>query len=291
MFGAAAYRLMPSMNRLVSSITTIRYHRSAVKVVHGDLQRLETEATLLHHEDAKDAPQKIRLTQSIELRDVSYRYPNITQDALSHVSFVIPKGHSVAFTGPSGAGKTTVVDVMLGLLFPTTGQVLVDGIDVHENLGSWQRQIGYIPQTIYLLDDTVRRNVTFGLADEKIDDARVWAALKDAQLEELIKQMPQGLDTSVGERGARISGGQRQRIGIARALYYDPQVLVFDEATSSLDMEMENEISKAIERLRKTKTLIIIAHRLSTVEKCEIKFTLKSGKIENVVHNLGTVDA
>lgn len=281
LFGAAAFRLMPSVNRILSSFANIRYHRSSVNVVHDDLKLWkEAEGQPL---SSSTGAGRLPFVQEIELRDVCFRYPGTHHEALCHVDIVIPRGAAAAFTGPSGAGKTTTIDVILGLLKPSSGAVLVDGRNIHENLEAWQQLIGYVPQFIYLSDDTIRRNVAFGLPDEAIDDARVWQAIKFAQLEELVRELPEGLETVVGERGVRLSGGQRQRIGIARALYHNPEILVFDEATSSLDTDTEREISQAIERLGGEKTLIIIAHRLSTVEKCDLKFTLESGKLRNEI--------
>ena len=268
---------MPSLNRVIGMVATIRFHRSAVNAVHSDLSLLEKTVAL--GDPHRVSSCELAFEHRIDLREISFRYPNANQDVLSHVSLVIPKGCSTAFTGPSGAGKTTVADVILGLLEPTSGQVLIDGRDIRDDLSAWQRQIGYIPQFIYLTDDSIRRNVAFGVNDNEIDDTKVWAALRYAQLEELVQDSPEGLDTCVGERGVRLSGGQRQRIGIARALYHDPEVLVLDEATSSVDTETEKEIIKAVEQLSRKKTLIIIAHRPSTVEKCDMKYEVKSGKI------------
>ena len=198
------------------------------------------------------------------------------------IDISIPKGSSVGFIGPSGVGKTTAADIILGLLNPSSGEVLADGRNVHENPGAWQQMIGYIPQNVYLSDNTIRRNVAFGLEDDQIDDDKIWAAIKKAQLYELAQELPQGLDSFVGEHGLRLSGGQRQRVGIARALYHDPEVLVMDEATSSLDNETEMEITRSINMLSGEKTLIIIAHRETTVKKCDIKYYFKNGKVERV---------
>jgi ATP-binding cassette subfamily C protein len=191
----------------------------------------------------------------------------------------------VAFIGPSGAGKTSLVDIILGLLNPTSGKVVVDGQDIKDNLDSWRQQIGYIPQFIYLSDDTIRRNVAFGIDDDKIDDEKVWKALRYAQLEKFVRKLPDGLDTIVGEHGCRLSGGELQRVGIARALYHDPKVLVLDEATSHLDIKTERGIMNTIEALKGEKTLLIITHRLSTVENCDVKYTIKSGKMVKTTYN------
>jgi ATP-binding cassette subfamily C protein len=279
LFGAAAFRLMPSANRLLTAFGTVRYHRPSVEVIYDDMKLLRWA------DDAKIPPPrvppgKLAFQRAVEVRDVSFRYPESDRNTLHKIDMTIPKGCSVALTGPSGAGKTTLVDVILGLLKPDAGQVLVDGRSIDENLAAWQQQIGYVPQTIYLTDDTIRRNIAFGLPDREIRDEQVWAALRYAQLEEFVRQLPEGLDTSVGERGVRLSGGQRQRIGIARALYHDPEVLVLDEATSSLDTDTEREFTAAIEGLAGAKTLIIIAHRMSTVEKCDVQYRIRGGKME-----------
>ena len=192
---------------------------------------------------------------------------------------VIPIGKAVGVVGTSGAGKTTIIDILLGLLKLRTGQVLADGVDITSNYPGWLKNIGYIPQVIFMLDSTIRKNVAFGYTDEEIDDERVWEVLKEAQLDEFVRSLPEGLDTSIGERGIRLSGGQRQRIGIARALFEDPEVLVLDEATSALDNETEAAIMDYINILAGKKTLVIIAHRLQTIEKCNMVYRVENGKI------------
>ncbi|MDD6203290.1 MAG: ATP-binding cassette domain-containing protein, partial [Lachnospiraceae bacterium] len=207
-------------------------------------------------------------------------YPNSKALIFDHADMTIPIGAAVGIVGTSGAGKTTIVDVMLGLLTLQTGQILADGVDVKTNYEGWLKNIGYIPQTIFMIDSTIRKNVAFGIADEEIDDNRVWEVLKEAQLDEFVRSLPDGLDTGIGERGIRLSGGQRQRIGIARALFEDPEVLVLDEATSALDNDTEAAIMESINRLHGKKTLVIIAHRLQTIEKCDMVFRVENGKIE-----------
>src|SRR5690606_13870739 len=219
----------------------------------------------------------------IELRHVSYRYPGAPRDSLNGVDIRIAWRSTVGFIGGSGAGKTTLVDLVLGLLEPTTGSVCVDGVDIRDNLRGWQSQIGYVPQSIYLADDTLRRNIAYCIPNADISEEAVWNAVRAAQLEELVSQMPQGLDTLVGEQGVRLSGGQRQRIGIARALYYAPAVLVLDEATSALDFDTESEVMKSIAALRGEKTILIIAHRLTTLKSCDSVYRLESGKVVEVV--------
>jgi len=213
------------------------------------------------------------------LQDITYQYPNSDALIFNHADMAIPVGSAVGIVGSSGSGKTTIVDVMLGLLQLKTGRILADGVDVQDNYEGWLKNIGYIPQTIFMIDSTIRKNVAFGYAEEDIDDNRVWEVLKEAQLDEFVRSLPEGLDTGIGERGIRISGGQRQRIGIARALYEDPEVLVLDEATSALDNDTEAAIMESINRLHGRKTLVIIAHRLQTIEKCDMVFRVENGKI------------
>ena len=213
------------------------------------------------------------------LDDIVYKYPNSDALIFDHAHMEIPAGTSVGIVGTSGSGKTTIVDIMLGLLELQSGHILADGVEVREHYESWLNNIGYIPQTIFMVDSTIRKNVAFGYADEDIDDEKVWAALKKARLDEFVRGLPEGLDTGIGERGIRISGGQRQRIGIARALYEDPEVLVLDEATSALDNDTEAAIMESINSLHGHKTLVIIAHRLQTIEKCDMVYRVEKGEI------------
>ena len=220
--------------------------------------------------------------QALEVQDVVYTYVGAEQRALDHVSLTIQCGECVGFVGTSGAGKSTLVDILLGLLVPDTGKVCVDGKEIVGNPRQWQDQIGYVPQSIFLTDDSLRRNVAFGLANEQIDEGAVRRALHAAQLEEFVNGLPNGLDTVVGERGIRLSGGQRQRIGIARALYHDPAVLVLDEATSALDMATERGVMDAVKVLQGSKTVLIVAHRLSTVQNCERIYRFEKGRLVDV---------
>jgi ABC-type multidrug transport system fused ATPase/permease subunit len=216
---------------------------------------------------------------TLEIKNISYKYPEVNASALSNVSFTIKKGQSIGFIGPSGSGKSTLVDLILGLLAPENGQILADGTDIQINMRSWQNQIGYVPQLIYLTDDSLRRNVAFGIPEDEIDTESVERAIKAAQLDEFVDTLPEKLETFVGERGVRLSGGQRQRIGIARALYHDPKILVLDEATSALDMDTESKVMEAVNKLKGTKTLILIAHRVSTLKNCDNIFKLELGKV------------
>ena len=224
--------------------------------------------------------EKLTIKEKIELKDIVYKYPNTEVLIFDHADMEIPIGKSVGIVGTSGAGKTTVVDILLGLLQLQSGEILADGVEVRDHYQSWLKNIGYIPQTIFMIDSTIRKNVAFGYADEDIDDEKVWRALKEAQLDEFVRGLPEGLDTGIGERGIRLSGGQRQRIGIARALFEDPEVLVLDEATSALDNETEAAIMDSINRLHGRKTLIIIAHRLQTIEKCDMVYRVENGKVD-----------
>jgi ABC-type multidrug transport system fused ATPase/permease subunit len=198
---------------------------------------------------------------------------------LSNINLKIVSGEAVGFVGQSGSGKSTLIDLMLGLLEPQSGSVLINGQEISQVKTAWQKTIGYIPQTIFLMDDSLRRNIAIGIADKEVDEVAIVEALKSAQLEEFVASLPEGLDTVVGERGVRLSGGQRQRIGIARALYHRPSVLVLDEATSSLDTETEHGVMKAVQALQGDKTVIIVAHRLSTVEYCDRLYRLDAGRI------------
>ena len=219
------------------------------------------------------------MKKTIALQDITYKYPNTDVYIFDHANVTFPVGKSIGIVGSSGGGKTTLIDIMLGLLKPEGGQILADGVNVQTNYGGWLRNIGYIPQTIYMLDTTIRKNVAFGVPDEEIDDEKVWRALKEAQLDEHVRSLPEGLDTRIGQHGIRFSGGQRQRIGIARALFEDPEVLVLDEATSALDNETEAAIMESVNRLHGKKTLIIIAHRLETIEKCDMVYRVQDRSV------------
>lgn len=271
LFAAAAFRLMPSVNRVINAIQSIRYGS------HG-IDTLFAEIGLAHHVFDSERG-TVPLRDSLELRHVSYSYPNASKQALSDISIQIQRGESIGFIGPSGSGKSTLVDVLLGLLTPDSGEIVLDGENIQENLRNWQNQIGYVPQTIYLTDDTLRNNVAFGLAEKEINDDALLSAIRAAQLEDFVASLPDGLATMVGERGVRLSGGQRQRIGIARALYHDPDILVLDEATSSLDNETEEGVMNAVKALHGQKTILIVAHRLSTVEHCDRLYRFGAGKI------------
>jgi ATP-binding cassette subfamily C protein len=275
LFGLAMVRLVPSASRMMNAVNTIRFYAPAVGNVLNSLE----ETRKLDVDTPAADPEPIHLKRSLQLDHLSYAYPGSGVPALDDITLEILKGQKVAFVGSSGAGKTTLVNLILGLLQPTSGEILEDGRNVQNHLPSWQRQIGYIPQDIFLIDDTVRRNVAFGLPDVQIDDAAVWRALEAAQLANFVRELDAGLDSQVGERGVRISAGQRQRIGIARALYHDPNVLLLDEATSALDNETERLFIAAIDSLARRKTVLIIAHRLSTVQNCDMIYLMQRGRV------------
>lgn len=289
LFAMSAFRLLPSLSRVIAMISSIRFNKPALDVIYEDLftNTEKTASSPINHTIPSESNGGKKLfNDSIQLSDVSFRYPNQKEYAIKDVSLTIPIGKSVAFIGESGAGKTTLVDIILGLFPPEKGSILVDGNELQEIKSLWQQKIGYIPQSIFLSDDSIRRNVAFGIDSGQIDDEAVWKALEQAQLKDFVEALPDKLDTSVGERGIRLSGGQRQRIGIARALYHNPEILFMDEATSALDNETEKEIMKAIDHLKGEKTLIIIAHRLSTIEKCDIIFNINKARLVAIDHKL-----
>ncbi|MEX2601419.1 MAG: ABC transporter ATP-binding protein [Balneolaceae bacterium] len=274
MLAAATARLMPAFRIVVQHYTKIRYYSYVVDPVYDDLQEI---SRLNRSEQSPGDEKKLPHNKAITFNNVRYRYPESDEYAIDGISLTIKKGEAVAFVGPSGAGKTTIVDLLLGLLQPQDGSIEVDGMDIREHRFGWQQNVGYIPQFIYLSDTTIRGNIAFGLPEGQIREELLWDALRAAQLESFIEQLPDGLDTIIGERGVRLSGGQRQRIGIARALYHNPEVLVMDEATSALDNQTERLVVSAIEGLRGDRTLITIAHRLTTVRNSDRLFYLEDG--------------
>ena len=283
LLAVAAMRLIPCANRINNHLTSISYFEPFFMGVSDNLQQEIRDENIDYDEASyqkKIEVEKLTIKEKIELKDIVYKYPNTDVLIFDHANMVIPIGKSVGIVGTSGAGKTTVVDILLGLLRLQSGEILADGVEVRDHYQSWLKNIGYIPQTIFMIDSTIRKNVAFGYADEDIDDEKVWRALKEAQLDEFVRGLPEGLDTGIGERGIRLSGGQRQRIGIARALFEDPEVLVLDEATSALDNETEAAIMDSINRLHGRKTLIIIAHRLQTIEKCDMVYRVENGKVD-----------
>ena len=276
-FAAAAMALLPCVNRINNQLNKIDFCEPFLMAVSDDLQEeISTENVDMSY--ATDTDEKLPVRERIELKDIVYAYPGTEKKIFDHAQLTIPIGKSVGIVGTSGAGKSTVVDILLGLLKVQEGQITADGVDVMTHYRAWLKNVGYIPQMIFMLDDTIRRNVCFGVPEERIDEDRLWEALREAQLDEFIRTLPEGLETSIGERGIRLSGGQRQRIGIARALYHDPEVLILDEATSALDNDTEAAIMDSINRFQGRKTLIIIAHRLQTIEKCDLGYRLQDGQ-------------
>lgn len=279
----AAMRLIPCANRINTYLTNISYFEPFFMGVSDNLQDEIRDKDVDYNEksyEKKADVQKMDINNSIVLKDIVYKYPNTDVLIFNNATMTIPIGKSIGIVGTSGAGKTTVVDILLGLLKLQSGDVLADGVSINENYQGFLKNVGYIPQNIFMIDDSIRKNVAFGYGDDEIDDEKVWYALKQAQLDEFVRGLPEGLDAGIGERGIRISGGQRQRIGIARALFEDPEVLVLDEATSALDNDTEKAIMESINYLHGKKTLIIIAHRLQTIEKCDMVYRVENGLIK-----------
>ena len=278
-FGVAAIRVLPSVNRINTYITQISYTQPSLDFVYQNLQEgMKTDAMLRERKE-NSQKEKLKLEHQIELNHISFHYPDTDKNIFTDAHMVVPKGKSVGIIGASGAGKSTIVDVLLGLLHAQEGEITCDGVDIFKNYESWLAQIGYIPQSIYLVDESIRDNIAFGIDENEIDDNRIWEVLKEAQLKEFVEGLPEGLDTTIGDRGVRLSGGQRQRIGIARALYHNPEILVFDEATSALDNDTEAAVMEAVNSFHGKKTMIIIAHRLNTIEKCDIIYKVENEKL------------
>ncbi|MBR6157415.1 MAG: ABC transporter ATP-binding protein [Lachnospiraceae bacterium] len=281
-FAMAAFRMMPSFNRISGYLNSIMFNKASVDAVYHDLGEIE-KMTTRPAKKADADEEKWTLKKSITAENITFAYeskPDVT--VLNGVTIEIPGKKSIALVGSSGAGKTTLADIILGLYQPQSGRVLMDGKDIHENMDAWRRMIGYIPQNIYLLDDSIRANIALGVPEDKVDDDKIWAVLEEAQLADFIREQEDGLDTNIGDRGVKLSGGQRQRIGIARALYTDPELLVLDEATSALDTETETAVMDAIFRLSGKVTMIVIAHRITTIRNCDHIYKIADGKATEV---------
>jgi ATP-binding cassette subfamily C protein len=276
LYAYAGLRVIPSANRIVWLLSDIRFGSAAVDRVYADAAAMGRAA------GPAAAVPPCRFRDRLQLDQVSYAYDGAERPVLQAVSLTIRRGESVGVVGTTGAGKSTLIDLVVGLLEPTGGRITVDGVDVRTCLASWQRLIGYVPQAVFLLDDSLRRNIAFGVPDAEVDERRLRAAADRAQLGPLLAATPDGLDTLVGERGARLSGGERQRVAIARALYQEPAVLVFDEATAALDGRTEAELTEAIEALRGETTLLLVAHRLTTVRRCDRLVLLADGRVADV---------
>lgn len=291
-FAIAAFKLLPSVSKINNYANLIVFLKPSVDLIYRDIKDTED---MVNYEIADESGNIIEINDDgsqnkdtcyvadkISINNIVYRYPHTDRDVLNGISFEIPLGKSIGFIGESGSGKSTLADVILGILTPTSGTVMYGNMDVHKHPLKWSKKLAYIPQSIFLCDDTIRNNVAFGIDEDKIDDEKVWKALREAQLEQFVKSQPDGLDSMVGERGVRISGGQRQRIGIARALYDNPEILVLDEATSALDTGTESAVMEAIDKLSGTMTLIIIAHRLTTIKNCDYVYKVENGNIYSV---------
>ncbi len=283
-FAIAAFRMLPSFNRITNNMNIVMFNRTAVDRIYKDLKHAEQYSK--KKDEDKQKKIEISYEKDILVEKVDFKYPQSENMVLKKANLKIPKNKSVAFIGPSGAGKTTLADLVLGILKPQAGKILVDGNDIQLSMPSWHEKIGYIPQSIYIMDDTLRNNVAFGIDEEQVDDGKIWRALEEAQLKDFVKTLENGLDTNIGEGGMRLSGGQRQRIGIARVLYNDPEVLVLDEATSALDTETEAAVMEAIDSFNGNKTLMIIAHRLSTVKNCDIVYKVENQEVNKCSLNV-----
>lgn len=278
-FAVAVIRLMPSMNRINTHLTDVAFYEPSLDYVyrHVDFTKYKENGHYVSTPPENEKP--VVIDRDILVKDITYSYPNTEKKILDHANMTVPYGKSVGVVGPSGAGKSTAIDIFLGLLKPQEGSILCGDRNVLDNYPSWLSHIGYIPQAIYLSDDSIRDNIAFGVDKNKIDDKRIWEVLEEAQMKKFVEALPEGLDTSIGDRGVRISGGERQRLGIARALYHNPDILVFDEATSALDNVTEKAVMEAVNSFHGKKTMVIIAHRLNTIEQCDVIYRVENGKI------------
>ena len=282
-FAVAAIRVMPGTNRINTYLSEIAYSQPCLDYLYENLNesmKMDVNGSVTGLTGARqpDLP-KLELKDKIVLNHITYAYPNTLKNIFTDAHMEVKKGQSVGIMGPSGAGKSTIVDILLGLLHVQEGTITCDGMSIFDNYPSWLAKIGYIPQSIYLIDESIRDNIAFGIDADRIDDERIWEVLEEAQLKEFVKELPEGLDTTIGDRGVRISGGQRQRLGIARALYHNPEILVFDEATSALDTDTEKAVMDAINSFHGRKTMVIIAHRLNTIAKCDVIYKVEDEKI------------
>ena len=282
-FAVAAIRVMPGTNRINTYLSEIAYSQPCLDYLYENLNesmKMDVNGSVTGLTGAKQpALPKLKLQDKIVLDHITYAYPNTVKNIFTDAHMEVKKGQSVGIMGPSGAGKSTIVDILLGLLHVQEGTITCDGMSIFDNYPSWLAKIGYIPQSIYLIDESIRDNIAFGIDADRIDDKRIWEVLEEAQLKEFVEELPEGLETTIGDRGVRISGGQRQRLGIARALYHNPEILVFDEATSALDTDTEKAVMDAINSFHGRKTMVIIAHRLNTIAKCDVIYKVEDEKI------------
>ena len=286
-FAVAAIRIMPSANRINTYISEIAYAQPCLDYLYENLNesmKLDVNGSVTGYgkEGKAKLKEQVTLHDKIVLENITFAYPGTEKNIFTNARMEVKRGQSVGIMGPSGAGKSTIVDILLGLLHAQSGSITWDGRNIFDNYESWLAQIGYIPQSIYLVDESIRDNIAFGIDADKIDEKRIWEVLEEAQLKEFVEELPEGLDTTIGDRGVRISGGQRQRLGIARALYHDPEILVFDEATSALDNDTEQAVMDAVNSFHGKKTMVIIAHRLNTIAKCDVIYKVENEKIIEV---------
>ena len=275
LFGAAAFRVIPSANRILMALQAVKYASPVIELMHDELDRLQPKQ--------KKTEALLPFGNTITLEQLSYSYPGQKQSVIDDISMTIDRGDAIGIIGTSGAGKSTLINLFLGLLKPTSGSIKVDGSNIFDNVRGWQQNLGYVPQHIFLTDDTLRRNIAFGLPDSEINEDDIHQALQHAQLLKFVNSLPNGLDTLVGERGVRLSGGQLQRVGIARALYRKPTILVLDEASSALDVKTETALMDSVKVLSEFMTLIIVTHRLSTVQDCDRVYTIEQGQVSEVL--------
>lgn len=286
-FAIAAFRILPSISKITGSVNALVFYQPSLEATYKNLQEAKQYENIIDESNEKVKAKSCQyFDKSIIVESISWRYNNTVENVIAGLDLTVKKGESIAFIGASGAGKTTLADIILGLLKPQTGSIKMDDTDISTIPEQWAKTIGYVPQTVFLTDDTIRNNVAFGIEENMIDEKAVWRALEMAQIKDFVEKLPKGLDTEVGERGIKFSGGQRQRVAVARALYYDPDILVLDEATSALDGETEAAVMESIDSLQKHKTLIIIAHRLTTIKNCDKVYEIADGRAIRVEKTL-----
>ena len=292
LFALAAARILPSLNRIYRAFQTLKFGLPSVNLLNAELSKVKKNKFIISesekdNNETKPLIKKLNFNTSIKLKDISFKYLNSEKKIFDKVNFDITKGKLIGITGSSGSGKSTLVDIILGLLKPDEGHVLVDDTNIHENLLGWQKNVSYVPQAVFLTDDKLKKNITFGVSEENIDEAKLKKAVEASELQEFVKSLPEGLNSIIGERGSRISGGQRQRIGLARALYHEPKLLVLDETTSSLERETEKKIMESILKIQKSITIILISHDDNLIKNCDIVYYVENKKIikKNIASN------